>query len=169
MRTDEELRTSGWAEEDIRGYRRGIEEAHRQFSAAALPAAWPEPPAVPRYLPGEPFRFAGNSDRAAWTRTTIAGRLSLLSARADDAAQLAEAKDLADRREMTYGSRPPLAQCLAKVRQDGPRGTVLSGPAEEVGSAFRTAGLPFAVVHEMLPPTAVVHEMPALRAIRPAG
>jgi hypothetical protein len=151
VRTDEELRSQGWDEKDITAYRRGWQEAEETVRTAQLPAARPEAPPPARYLPAEPFIYSGNSDRARWQRETLGGRLSMLLPQPDEAAELANAKQLADHLEVTYGNRPDMGQCLAKVRRETPH-YAIEGTAEEIGGVFRQVGLPFAVVHEVQAP-----------------
>ena len=98
--------------------------------------------------------FAGSSDRAAWARTTIGGRLAQVLPQPDEAAELAAAKAHADHLELVYGTRPRMDQCLAKARRETPH-YAIEGTAEEIGGVVRQVGLPFAVVHEVQAPAAL--------------
>lgn len=151
MPTDEELRSQGWEDADIAQYQRGWAEAESRAASASLPPPRPAPEKPVRYLPGE-FRLGGHSDRGRWQSETPAGRLSALFPPPDEAAQLAEARALADSHEMTYGTRPPLGQCLAKIRHENPHSIMLTGTSAEVGAQFRSAGLSFAIVQQIQAP-----------------
>jgi hypothetical protein len=149
MYDDEELRDAGWGEREIREYRRGYDSALSRIPASAYGTAEQIRAGAPRWIPGEPGAFSGNSTRAQWQRGTVAGRLSLMFPQPDEARELADAKELADRHEFAYGRRPDLQECLAAVRHNGPRGMDLRGEAAEIGMHFRAVGLPYAVVHQI--------------------
>jgi hypothetical protein len=101
---------------------------------------------VREYLPARPFYYSGNSDRARWQRETPGGMLSRLAPEAEEAAELAEAKRMADEHEFAYGSRPDLGVFTAKIRHEGPKGVCFSGTTREVADQFRMAGLGCAIV-----------------------
>jgi hypothetical protein len=154
MYGDEELRGAGWSERDITAYQRGYATALGRIPARPAGTARQIAATAPRWVPGEPGAFSGHSDRAAWQRNTPAGRLSLLLPPPDEAGELAGARALADRHELTYGRRPSMTECLAAVRHNGPRGLDFHGEAAELGTLFRSVGLPFAIVHQVEQPQA---------------
>lgn len=148
--TAEELRAAGWDERKIAAYERAGQELQR---AHELPP--PRPPQLPQFTAAPPLVLA-RGDRGTWSRTTVAGMLKAAvdpDGPEDDARELVEARTMIDAHEFTYGRRPSMAEARLAVgrRSDG---VVLSGTAEEIGRAFRQAGLPFGILNavEPLPP-----------------
>jgi hypothetical protein len=129
-----------WSDDEQRAYDRGRQAAEERLaSRAGWAAISPEPPEELRQL-AEPVPVRATGDRARWQRDTWGGRISRLFAQPDEAGELAAAKQLADQHELTYGSRPSLAQCLHKVRGSGTgAGTVLEGETAEVIGRIRLA------------------------------
>jgi hypothetical protein len=84
--------------------------------------------------------------RAQWLRDTWGGKLAAMMPQPDEAAEMAAARDLADRHELTYGRRPEMAECLHKVRGSGTgSGVVLRGETAEVVAAIRYANPDFPI------------------------
>jgi hypothetical protein len=130
---------AGRSEEEQRAYERGRQAAEERLSRdVGWAAISPEPEVRQELAAPVPVRATG--DRARWQRDTWGGRISRLFTPPDEAAELAAAKQLADQHELTYGSRPGLAQCLHKVRGSGTGpGTVLTGETAEVIGRIRLA------------------------------
>jgi len=166
---------SGRTPADQRAYERGYERAQGLLAGAG----WATAAAISPAPEHRSFTLAGprvtaKGDRGVWQRETVAGALALAHAPDDPDGEAAERKTALawmDDYEFTYGRRPSMEEARLAVRRspDSPDavqrrlsdGTVLGGTAEEIGQAFRAAGLQFAIVSEMLPlpgPGGVVHQ-----------
>jgi hypothetical protein len=141
--SDLEIRAgeAGRTVEDQRAYERGYEEARTRIGASMTASHTAVPAEVPevRQL-ASPVPVSATGPRAQWLRDTWGGRISRLFVQPDEAGELAAAKQLADQHELTYGTRPDLAQFLHKVRGSGTgTGTVLAGETAEVLGTIRLA------------------------------
>jgi hypothetical protein len=132
---------AGRSAEYQRRFERGYEEARARLDAVMRQPVPTSPfvePEVRQLAAPVPVRATG--DRARWLRDTWGGKISRLFTPADEAAELAEAKALADQHELTYGSRPALVHFLHKVRGSGTgTGAVLTGETAEVLGTIRLA------------------------------
>jgi hypothetical protein len=151
-----ELLESGWSEAEVRDWKRGYESVPTG-DKISVPGVTPE---TPSYMLPDQFRRLPSGDRGTWYRTTPAGMLRAVTEQDPPDEQALEAKaarEWADRHEFTYGRRPSVTEARYAVqrRSDGP---VLSGDVQEIASAFRAAGLRFAVVNmtEPLPAAAAI-------------
>ena len=156
-----ELRDAGWGDSEVRSFIKGYQSVPDQRS---IPLPPPRPAPLPAVVSVQAPQPGGRGDRGIWARTTLAGQLKAVTSVDDpeaDAKEMRAAREFIDDHEYRYGRRLTMTEARLAVRPPGGEGVVLSGTAEEVGLAFRQAGVPYAIVSEMRPlppPSSVTHQ-----------
>jgi hypothetical protein len=160
----EEYRAAGWSEAELRDFRKGYESAGTEIRSRPLPAARPQD--AGRVTVHDALTAAGgrNRDYERWRKETPAGRLhSLLYPEVRDAyAEVQQTagpeavRRVADDREITYGTRPPVGAVREALHHQGwARGQGFAGEAAELQEATRWAFPDFVILNrgEELPGT----------------